>query len=129
MWESVWTTEDHLLFDDCTAAVEAAFAEFGFAISDPLREPSDHLAYELAFMAALLARAGEHQQSGEADTPRRHLEAAARFMDEHLSRWAHACLEAVVQRASTDFYRGTGLLCADTLARLRTDLAASHDSR
>jgi putative dimethyl sulfoxide reductase chaperone len=129
MWESVWTTEDHLLFDDCTAAVETAFAEFGFAIPDPLREPSDHLAYELAFIAALLARAGDHLQSGDSDAARRHLEAAARFIGDHLSKWADACLGAVAARAGTDFYRGASRLCADTLARLRADLSGLQDIR
>jgi TorA maturation chaperone TorD len=123
MWESVWTTEDRLLFADCTTAVQAAFAAFGFAIPDPDREPSDHLAYELAFMAALLARAAEHVQADERDAARRHVEAAARFMDDHLSKWAGECLHAVGDRASTDFYRGICLLCVDTLASLRANLA------
>jgi TorA maturation chaperone TorD len=128
MWESVWTTEDRLLFESCTSEVQHAFAEFGFEIPDPVREPSDHLAYELAFVAALLARAADHIRSGEADPARRHVEAAAQFIDRHLVRWAPACLAEVAERARSDFYRGIALLCADTLAQLSERLDSTRAS-
>ena len=129
MWESVWTTKDRLLFDDCTSAVEGAFAEFGFTIPNPANEPSDHLSFELAFMAALLARAGGNIAAGERDEARRHLVAAAAFFEDHLAKWAAECLHAITERAGTDFYRGIGSLCADTLASLGTNLAAFRDAR
>ena len=129
MWESVWTTKDRLLFDDCTSAVEAAFAEFGFTIPNPANEPSDHLSFELAFLAALLARAGENIAAGDRVEARRHLVAAGVFFDDHLAKWAAECLRTITERAATEFYRGIGSLCADTLASLRTDLAAFRDAR
>jgi putative dimethyl sulfoxide reductase chaperone len=129
MWESVWTTEERLLFADCTSAVQASFAEFGFQIANPANEPSDHLAFELAFMAALLARAGENIEAGDRDEAGRHLVAAEKFFEDHLARWAAECLRTITERASTDFYRGASLLCIDTLASLRANLANAQDIR
>ena len=125
MWESVWTTQDRLLFESCTSEVQHAFAEFGFEIPDPVREPSDHLAYELAFIATLLARTCEYMQAGNRDEAHRHLVAATSFLGAHLSRWAGDCLRVVAGRASTDFYRGVAGLCAATLESLKAhaDLA------
>jgi TorA maturation chaperone TorD len=125
MWESVWTTRERLLFADCTAAVEQDFARFGFENPGAGREPSDHLAYELAFVAALLARAGERTHCGDRDEARRHLVAAATFLDEHLCRWAGDCLHAVAERAGTDFYRGAARLCAAALVALKADVGTA----
>jgi TorA maturation chaperone TorD len=128
MWESVWTTEERLLFADCTTAVEQDFNRFGFECPGAGREPSDHLAYELAFIAALLARAADHARSRETDAARRHVEAAAQFLDQHLARWAPACLAEVAEHARSDFYRGVALLCTCTLAGLPTHLETAQAS-
>jgi TorA maturation chaperone TorD len=131
MWESVWTTEERLLFADCTAAVEQEFIRHGFQNPGGGREPADHLAYELAFVAALLARTCEYVRADDRDQAQRHLAAAAAFLHAHLCRWAGDCLRMIAERAGTDFYRGVAALCAATLDNLKThlDMAVGDDRR
>jgi TorA maturation chaperone TorD len=123
MWESVWTTRDRLLFADCTEAVRQAFAGAGLTAPNDGREPADHLAFELSFLAALLARAGQAMEAGDEAQAQRHVDVAAAFFAAHPARWASDCLAEVGQRAATDFYRGAALLCADTLAGLQAAFA------
>jgi TorA maturation chaperone TorD len=124
MWESVWTTKDRLLFADCTDDVRQAFAEAGLEAPNDGREPADHLAFELAFLSVLLARAVKTVEAGDEAQGRRHFEVAAAFFNGHLANWAGDCLAEIGERAGTDFYRGTAALCADTLTGLREIFAA-----
>lgn len=103
VWESVWTTEEHLLYAPCEAEVRACYAASGFA-PPCTNEPADHLSLELAFLAALLSR-------GEED-------AARAFLAAHLGRWAAPCLGEIACRATTDFYRAIPALVAEALAVL-----------
>jgi len=123
MWESVWTTPDRLLFADCAEAVRQAFAGAGLAAPNDGHEPADHLAFELSFLAALLARAGQAMEAGDEAQAQQQVDVAAAFFAAHPARWASDCLAEVGQRAATDFYRGAALLCADTLAGLQAAFA------
>lgn len=119
MWESVWRTEERLLFGDCTYEVREAFARSGFATPLQGREPDDHLSLELSFLAALIVQAG---QSLEAEDPVRAqalLATAGIFYEDHTALWAFDCLREVGRQATTGFYRSACLLCADTLNGLR----------
>jgi TorA maturation chaperone TorD len=101
VWESVWTTEDALLFAPCEAEVRALYAGAGFA-PPCANEPADHLAYEFAFLATQLSR-------GETKSARA-------FLTDHLGRWGGACLAEISRCAETDLYRGAARLAADFLA-------------
>ena len=123
MWESVWTTRERLLFADCAEDVRQAFAGAGLAAPNDGHEPADHLAFELSFLAALLARAGQAMEAGDEAQAQQHVDVAAAFFDAHPARWASDCLAEVGGRAATDFYRGAALLCADTLTGLQAAFA------
>lgn len=103
VWESVWTTEERLLYAPCEAEVHACYAASGFA-PPRANEPADHLSLELAFLAALLSR-------GEQD-------AAQAFLAAHLGRWAAPCLDEIARRAATNFYRAIPPLASEALAAL-----------
>lgn len=123
MWESVWTTRERLLYADCTEEVRRAFAEAGFEAPNPDHEPADHLANELAFLSALLARTAAALDKGDEAGATRLFDAAASFFDNHPGRWAALCLAEVGRRAGTDFYRGAARLAAATLTALQGVLA------
>ncbi|CAH2603248.1 putative oxidoreductase component of anaerobic dehydrogenases; Functional role page for Chaperone protein TorD [Rhodovastum atsumiense] len=129
MWESVWTTEERLLFADCTHAVAAAFTAAGLAPPGAWREPADHLAFELAFLATLLTRAGQATAEGEPERARHDVATAAAFFAQHPDRWARSCLHEINKRADTDFYRGVALLGIDTLDALQALLACAQDEK
>lgn len=97
---SVWLGTESTLMQDSTVAVLALYAEGGFEIDEAFRELPDHIAAELEFLYLLLYREGSGS-TGIADVPG----LKARFLGEHLGRWAGPFASAVRANAQTAFYR------------------------
>lgn len=65
-YESVYTSEGGLMMQDAYAEVLHVYRGAGFAKNPGFKEPEDHLAVELAFMALLCGRAVEALRAGGA---------------------------------------------------------------
>lgn len=114
-WESVYRTEERLVFDWPTLLVREAYGEMGLRLPEPA-EPDDHIGLELLFMAVL----AEREAAGDAAA------AAAQdaFLREHLLAWAPTFCSDVEAHAATDLYCGLGLLTRGLLDQERLLLAA-----
>ncbi|MDL2272466.1 molecular chaperone TorD family protein [Desulfovibrio sp. OttesenSCG-928-I05] len=117
-WESVWRERQRLLFGEATISVRAAYATWGLSAERAGREPDDHLALELGFLAWLLQHglADTTQQECAGETPHK---AIVRFLDEHVLLWADECLGTAARAADSLFYRHVPLLCSRVLVNLR----------
>ncbi len=114
-WESVFLSDEHLLFERQTLQVREVYSRFGLQAPKLNSEPDDHLGLELAFMVHLCSlglHAIENDQSAELA---KIVEVQREFMQEHLLRWAPRCLARVIEQAKTDYYRGVGHLGLGTL--------------
>jgi TorA maturation chaperone TorD len=100
-WESVYRTDEHLVFDWPTLEVRAAYRQMGLTVAKP-SDPDDHIGLELLFLATL----AEREAAGDTGAA----EAGQQFLQEHLLQWAPAFCADVVAHAQTDLYRGLGLL-------------------
>jgi TorA maturation chaperone TorD len=121
-WESVWTTQDRLLFGDSAIEVGEIYARHGFVAQT--QEPSDHIALEYSFLAELLnliVQSAENRETG--DVARLTFE-ARNFLERHLGSWVECFLEDLERRAATDFYRGVAMLCRATLDAIHNELGA-----
>lgn len=100
-WESVYRSDERIIFDWPTLEVREEYRKMGLAVTRT-NEPDDHMGLELLFMALL----AERQAGGDEGA------AAAQnaFLKEHLLTWAPAFCADVVAHAQTDLYRGLGLL-------------------
>lgn len=117
-WESIYFNTERLLFQQQTVQVRAWYRRYGLEAANLHKEPDDHIGLELAFVAHLAQRglqALEQQDSIAFDDA---LDAQRRFLSEHLLRWAPAWCELVITHATTDFYRGIGLLTRGALIEL-----------
>ncbi len=123
-WESVYRSADHLLFDRETLEVQREYRRYGMPVPHPDREPEDHLGLELLFVAHLCGLGLEALERERLDALGRVVEAARRFVEDHLNRWAGECLGLVVERAETAFYRGAAHLARGCLAETRRILSA-----
>ena len=86
------------------------YKSFGLEPSDQIKDASDHIGVEFAFMKLLFERelAATHSGDGaEADRIRLVRES---FQSQHLGRWAHAYAEEMAQAAQTGLYRGIAFL-------------------
>jgi TorA maturation chaperone TorD len=110
-WESVYRTEERLVFDWPAMEVRSEYRAMGLASVKPA-DPDDHLGLELLFMAIAAEREGQGDESARA--------AQRQFLRDHLSQWAPAFCSDVVAHAGTDLFKGLGLLTRGLLAQEET---------
>ena len=122
-WESVYRSDEGIIFDETTLQVRETYRQFGLQAPRAKREPDDHIGLEMAFMVHLcgLGIAACEQEDGAALD--KALGAQKSFLANHLLCWAAACLGLMIQYARTDYYRGIAHLALGTL-RAAADLFA-----
>lgn len=105
-YESVYTSQTHLMMQQARDKAVAAYRANGFERSDALNVPEDHVGIELEFMAKLCQKELDALDAGDnaaADAAR----AAQRtFCSEHLLNWVPALCDDLERRAKSDLYRG-----------------------
>lgn len=121
-WESVYRSDEHLMFERQTLEVRAAYQRYGMPIPNLNIEPDDHIGLELRFVAYLYALALGAIESGEPEQLDDTFDALRRFFTDHLTQWAPACLERVYNGAQTDYYRGVARLALGSLQVASTAL-------
>jgi TorA maturation chaperone TorD len=117
-WESVYLSQDHLIFDQQTLEVREYYARFGLQIPKLDREPDDHIGYELLFLAHLMEQAGRAVDAGDVETAARLVGAARTFFATHPQQWAGFFIERLAQYARTDYYRGLACLLKGSMTAL-----------
>lgn len=105
-FESVYRTDDATMFGPTTLEVRREYERFGLKLAAKDCQPDDHLGVELAFLAELFSRALDCDD-GQAST---YLEAAQRFMREHVLVFSDSYLGQVARAARTAFYRDAACL-------------------
>lgn len=115
LWESVYFSEERLVFQERTLEVRQWYRRFGLESEHLYREPDDHIGLELFFMtrlAGLALQAVEEQDEAAFKTA---LEAQKEFYRSHLLQWGPTWANLVVDNARTDFYKGLGHLTLGSL--------------
>ena len=108
-WESVYRTEEQVLFGPTTFQVRQAYQRWGLGLANPGREPEDHIALELEFLLFLNDRmAAESAAAADRD----------RFLREHLLVWVPPFASLVKDGAVTQFYQGVAKLLLGYLRAL-----------
>ncbi len=114
-WESVYVCGEDLVFQQSTLDVRNAYRAAGFEAAGYPRIPDDHIATELAFMAALCTQASDAAQTDDMDAVRVSLGRQAMFLAEHLGAWVGkfaSRLAGNLPKSAGPFY-----VCAANLAR------------
>ncbi|MFQ5874897.1 MAG: molecular chaperone, partial [Dehalococcoidia bacterium] len=87
IYESAYLEEDPSLIPSLLADLEGEYAQVGLFPSPVLREPPDHAAVELEFMAFLCSREAEAWQEQGHPELLQMLQRQRDFLKHHLSRW------------------------------------------
>ncbi len=106
VWESVYFSEKHLVFQEQTLKVREWYSRFGLQAERLNKEPDDHIGLEMSFVAHLARIAWQAAEAGDEQTFEETLKAQRDFLAEHLLRWGPAWARLVKKHAKTDFYRG-----------------------
>lgn len=112
-WSSCYLDGDSL-FGPHAQAVEREFAKFGYEIPEGHHEPSDHIAYEIQFLAELHKKAveawnvdGAEESGGPVpEEALSHLREASDFKHRFLDGWTGEFLARVESKSRVDVYRG-----------------------
>jgi TorA maturation chaperone TorD len=123
-WESVYRSEEHLLFERETREVAESYRRFGMEVPNPGAEPEDHLGLELRFVAHLCVLGEAAIARGDRAALREVVGGMGAFFDEHLTRWAEPCLLQVIGNARTAYYRGAAHLARGCIAETRGAIRA-----
>ncbi len=119
-WESVFFTEERLVFQEQTQDVRAWYKRYGMKVNNAYKEPEDHVGLELAFMGHLaklgLAALGENNQIVFEQS----LAAQREFAAKHLFLWVPLWCNLIGEHAQTKFYRGLALIVRGALNELAT---------
>jgi putative dimethyl sulfoxide reductase chaperone len=113
--ESVWIDEDGLEQQAPMFDVKAWYKRHNLVSQDWAKRPDDHLVIQLRFLAYLFAQAGSRDTLAE----------AARFLDEHLLRWAGLFAGRIAGETPLAYYAATAQLTHAYLDELRTHLEAA----
>lgn len=85
--QSVYVSPDHLTMDKSASETAEIYSRNGFAMNSPSREPSDHISYELMFLASLAAETAEACNKKDFDTVFRLTDESSRFIGNYPQKW------------------------------------------
>lgn len=105
-YESVFTSDEHIMMQESRDDVVARFREDGFLVDPSLHEPEDHLAFEFEYLVNMNERALAYAQEKDKAGLRRNVVRQLEFVDQHLLNWIPELNEIAQQYAKLTFYPG-----------------------
>lgn len=130
-YESVFTSEGHLMMQESRDDVVRRYAADGFAVNPDIHEPEDHLSFELEYLAHMSGRALAALEHDDLATVRANLQRQREFIDAHLLNWIGDLHDVAEAYAKTTFYTGMLLVAQGALEQSRElldDVVAQLDS-
>ena len=108
---SVYLSPEHLVKQEQRDKVIKIYREIGFSVIKDFREPEDHIALELEFMARLSHLVCKSIDDNDNENIQRYLNCQKDFMEECLNKWVHQFCSFLIKAAEgRDFYKAMGYL-------------------
>jgi putative dimethyl sulfoxide reductase chaperone len=123
-FESVYTSAERLLMQEARDQVVFEYRRAGLERIQEFKEPEDHIAIELEFMAYLCNKTLEALKAQNSTAARESLEWQQKFLDQHLNRWIPRFCEDLAKVAQSGFYKGIALLTNELLETEPENIAA-----
>jgi len=112
LWESVYLSREHLLFDEVTLAVRKCYRQYGLSFIRESSEPDDHIVIELEFLSYLIQKTLE---SDDVAAKKELLDDQYSFIINHLLKWCPLFCEALSNSTSFKLYQGAAMLLTEYL--------------
>ncbi len=123
------------LYQEPRDEVRKLYLDNGLVKSPQFKEPEDHIALELYFMAHLCRKALRALKSRKTEELSSNLETQMEFLEKHLLKWAPKLMDDVIRYAETAFYRGVGKIAKglletdkDQIEKLARSIEAFHNN-
>jgi len=108
--ESVYRSKDRLIMQEPMDEVLHAYWDAGVDKEKKFKEPADHIAVELQFMAYLCRRTAEALEKNKKDEAKKYLRMQKDFLRNHLSLWVPPFVKDILETAEVDFYKGVAII-------------------
>lgn len=105
-FESVYTSEKHVVMDGARDDVVRLYREAGMGRADGWTLGEDHVSLELEYVQVLCKKCLDAIEAGEDGLVSKLIRDQSSFLDEHLLSWVPQFAQAMRSHARTDFYRG-----------------------
>lgn len=105
-YESVFTSEEGLLYQESYHEVLAEFRRAAVSLAPGVDWPDDHLSFLFQFLAILSDRALQALEANDVQAARSTLSDSREFLRQHVARWFESFYELALQIVETRFYRG-----------------------
>lgn len=125
-YESVFTSEEHIVMQESRDDCVRCYREDGFVVDPSLHEPEDHLSFELEYLAHMSVRAGELLAAEDAAGLARNVERQIAFIDAHMLNWIGDLYQTALDYAKLTFYTGMLLVAKGALEQARDMLCAAR---
>lgn len=112
LWESVYLSREHLLFDEVTLEVRKCYRQYGLSFIRESSEPDDHIVLELEFLSYLIQKTLD---SKDVAAKKELLDDQYSFLFNHLLKWCPLFCEALSNSTSFKLYQGAALLLIEYL--------------
>jgi TorA maturation chaperone TorD len=119
-WESVYFSDERLVFQESTLKVRSWYRRYGLESIDLYKEPDDHVGLEISFVGHLAKLALTALQQGDSEEVGQKLNAQREFLGQHLILWAPLWSSLMIEYARTSFYHGIALLTRGMMLELAT---------
>jgi putative dimethyl sulfoxide reductase chaperone len=117
-WESIYTSDARLLFQESTLKVRQWYQKFGLESEKIHNEPDDNIGLELLFLAHLAKLGLEALNENDQEKLNNIIYSQRTFLSEHLLKWGPRFCDNVISNSKTDFYKGMGWLIRGSLNNL-----------
>jgi TorA maturation chaperone TorD len=114
-WESIYATNEKVLFQAVTLEVRKAYVAQGFIPNSYPHVADDHIALELDFMALLGERIAQAITQDDSEQALAILDASKEFLHNHLLRFVTDFSDAIKQAKHNYFYKEAGALLNEFL--------------
>jgi putative dimethyl sulfoxide reductase chaperone len=104
-YESVYRTEDHLVMGETTLEVRRAYREANLVVRKTFKEPEDHIATELEYLAALQGRCLDALEKDDPREVQRLVHQEQSFAENHLLLWVPEFCKRIREGARMEFFR------------------------
>ncbi len=105
-WESVYSSKEHIIYDEHTLAVQDFYEKWGAEIIDPGKGPADHIGLECSFMAFMTGAAVQHIIQEDKTSLKENMMAQKTFLENHLLVFLEKFCDLLRKRTTMDFYQG-----------------------
>ena len=112
-FESVYTSEEHLLMQGARDDMFRTLIAEGLTLDDDYNMPEDHISFEFQYLAHLLDREQRAAAAGDVAQADAAAQQVRAFFEQHIANWVPRFCVAAEELAHTSFYRG---LCECTAA-------------